>query len=216
MEARNQLNELASPPDETVQIARADLELARLALEEARRQLAGATLTAPFDGVVLEVKASLGDSVTASEGLIVLTDSSAVEIEATVIEEDYPLVQAGQPVELYFDVRPDAAITGSVSRIVPQRAEGDRPLYPVYIEPDDLPGGVLTGMTVDASIVIDGREKVLRLPQSAIRVRSDGTAQVEVWLGDHSETRTVKAGLIGDRYVEILEGLREGEQVVGE
>jgi multidrug efflux pump subunit AcrA (membrane-fusion protein) len=216
MEARKKLNELTSPSDVTVLAARADLEQARLAVEEARRQLAGAILTAPFDGVVLEVKAVLGDPVSANAGLILLADTSAVEIEATVIEEDYPLVQAGQPVELYFDVRPDAAVTGRVDRIVPQRTEDNRPLYPVYVAPDGLPEGLLPGMTVDASIVIDSREKVLRLPQSAIRVRSDGTAQVEVWLGDHSETRTVKAGLIGDRYVEILEGLREGEQVVGE
>jgi multidrug efflux pump subunit AcrA (membrane-fusion protein) len=69
-------------------------------------------------------------------------------------------------------------------------------------------------MTVDASIVIDSRSGVLRLPKSAIRVRSDGTAQVEVWTGVRIEERTVKAGLVGDEYVEILEGLREGERVV--
>ncbi len=214
--AKSKLDGLTSPSSETVLAAQADLEQARLELEEARRQLENSKIVAPFDGVVLEVKAGLGDSVAANAGLIVLADPSAVEIEATVIEEDYPLVQAGQLVELFFDVIPDAAVKGRVARVVPQRVEGDRLLYPVYIAVDDLPEGVLPGMTVDASIVIDTRENVLRLPRTALRVRSDGTARVEVWMGDHAEGRTVKVGLVGDQYVEILDGLREGEQVVAQ
>ncbi|MGH2592456.1 MAG: efflux RND transporter periplasmic adaptor subunit, partial [Anaerolineae bacterium] len=190
--AKSKLDESTSPSSETVLAAQADLEQARLELEEARRQLENSRIVAPLDGVVLEVKASLGDSVAANAGLIVLADPSAVEIEATVIEEDYPLVQAGQLVELFFDVMPDAAVTGHVARVVPQRVEGDRLLYPVYIAVDDLPEGVLPDMTVDASIVIDKRENVLRLPRAVVRTRSDGTAQVQVWTGDRIEERTVK------------------------
>jgi HlyD family secretion protein len=212
--AKSKLDELTAPKPETQLAAQADLERARLELEEARQQLARSTIVAPFDGVILEVKAGLGDAVTANAGLITLADTSAVEIQATIIEEDYPLVQAGQPVELHFDVRPDAVVTGRVDRIVPQRSADDRLLYPVYVTPDNLPEGLLPGMTVDASIVIDQRENVLRLPKSAARVRSDGTAQVDVWTGDRVEERTVEIGLVGDQYVEILEGLREGERVV--
>jgi RND family efflux transporter MFP subunit len=212
--AQSKLDELTAPNAATLLAAQADLEQARLELEEARRQLDASTIVAPFDGVVLEVMAGLGDSLAANAGLIVLSDTSQVEIETAVIEEDYPLVQPGQAVELYFDVQPDAAIEGRVSRLVPQRAADDRPLYPVYIEVSDVPEGLLPGMTVDASIVIDGRANALRLPRSAIRVRSDGTAQAEVWVGDHAEPRLVTAGLIGDQYVEILDGLREGERVV--
>ena len=212
--AKSKLDELTAPRPETQLAAQANLEQARLELEEARQQLAYSTIVAPFDGVILEVKAGLGDAVTANAGLITLADTSAVEIEATVIEEDYPLVQAGQPVELNFDVRPEAAVAGRVDRIVPQRTEDERLLYPVYIAPDNLPEGLLPGMTVDASIVIDKRENALRLPKSAARVRSDGTAQVDVWTGDRVEERTVKTGLVGDQYVEILEGLRAGERVV--
>jgi HlyD family secretion protein len=69
-------------------------------------------------------------------------------------------------------------------------------------------------MTVDASIVIAKQSNVLRLPRALVRARSDGTAQVRVWVGDHTEDRTVKVGLRGDQYVEIVDGLSEGEQVV--
>jgi RND family efflux transporter MFP subunit len=187
-----------------------------LALEQAQSDLAGATLTAPFDGVVLEVGAQPGESVAAGAGLAVLADPAAVEVEISIIEEDLPLVQPGQEAELFFDAQPDAAVPGRVARIVPQRLPGDRPLYPVYITADDLPEDLLAGMTVDASIVVASRSDVLRLPRTLVRARTDGTATIPVWTGGEIEERLVQTGLRGDVYIEILDGLHEGEQVVAQ
>jgi len=184
-------------------------------LTKAQIELENATLVAPYDGVVLEVKARAGETVAAGSGVVLLSNPSAVEVKSTVIEEDLPLVQPGQIVELYFDARSDAVVKGRVARIIPQRLSGDRPLYPVAIALDEIPTGLAPGMTADASIIVARHADVLRLPRALVRARSDGTAQVQVWLGDHAEARTVKIGLRGDQYVEILEGLREGDMVVG-
>jgi RND family efflux transporter MFP subunit len=185
-------------------------------IDRAQHDLAATSLTAPFAGVILEVHTRLGESVPAGQVLFMLADPRAVEVRATLVEEDVPVVQPGQVASLFFDALPEAEVAGRVARIVPQRAPGDRPLFPLYLSIDKVPEGVAPGMTVDASIVIDSRENVLRLPRVLVRTRSDGTAQVEVWLGDRAETRTIKVGLRGDVFVEILEGLREGEAVVGE
>jgi HlyD family secretion protein len=214
--ARNRLDELVAPAQTILLKAQVDLENARLAVEKAKRDLAAAALTAPFDGVVLEVLGNTGDAFTSGTPIVLLSDPSAVEVEATVIEEDIPLVERDQSVDLFFDAAPEALVSGRVARIVPQRIAGDRPLYPIYIELDHLPQGLAPGMTVDASIVIDSHEDVLRLPRAVVRARSDNSAIVSVWLGDHAEERSVQVGLRGDQYVEILNGLREGEQVVSE
>jgi HlyD family secretion protein len=193
-------------------VAQARAELARL-----ESQAAGARIVAPTDGVVLEVMANVGDAIAPGGGLILLTDPAAVEVQTTVIEEDLPLVQAGQSVDLFFDAQPDAIVRGTVTRIVPQRVrDKDRPLYTVYVAPDELPEGAVAGMTADASIVIAQRSKVLRLPRALVLARSDRSAQVKVWTGDRVEERTIQVGLRGDVYVEVLEGLREGELVVGQ
>jgi HlyD family secretion protein len=162
------------------------------------------------------VKARLGETAVANSSLIIMSNPYAVEAETSVIEEDLPLVKTGQTVELFFDAQPEAAVVGKVDRIVPQRTSGDRPLYPVYIAPDDVPDDLVPGMTVDASIAIDSRSGVLRLPRAVVRARSDNSAIVKVWTGDHIADRTIKTGLRGDLYVEIVEGLQEGDQVVGE
>jgi len=207
---------LREPDEAEVAGAQAAVEAARVQLAEAERDLAAATLTAPFDGVVLGVKANPGEMVVAGSELISLTDTAAVEVKGTVTEEDLPLVQVGQPAELFFDARPDVTVTGRVARIVPQRdAEASSPVYPIYITLDGAPSGLAPGMTVDASIIVAQRADVLRLPRALVRARADGTAQVKVWVNDHTEDRSVKVGLRGDQNVEIVEGLSEGEQVVG-
>ena len=186
-------------------------------LERAEANLEAASLTAPFDGVVLEVMARPGETIAPGMGLILLADPTAIEVRTTVIEEDLPLVQIGQPAELFFDAQPDAIVEGWVARIVPQRVRGEnRPLYYVYISMDEAPEGVVSGMTADASITISRRSDVLRLPRALVRARSNGTAQVTVWANEQEESRKVQVGLRGDVYIEILDGLREGEQVVGQ
>jgi HlyD family secretion protein len=192
------------------------VQLAELSLARAQADLEAATLVAPFNGTVLEVHAGPGEMVSAATGLIRLADGSRLEVEATVIEEDLPLVRSGQKVELFFDAQPEAQVVGGVARIVPQRLPGDRPLYPVYITIVDLPEGLLAGMTADASIVVDLRHDVLRLPRVLVRARSDGTATVQVWTGSEVEERTVHVGLRGDVYIEILDGIEEGQEVMAQ
>lgn len=200
-----------------VEAAQLRVQAAQMAVDKAHDALAAAVIVAPFDGVVLDVEAAVGETVNAGSLLLVLSDPRAVEIEASVIEEDFPLVEVGQAVELFFDAQPDVMPEASVARVVPQRIYGDRPLYPVIIAVDEaLPDTLAPGMTADASIILNSREDVLRLPRSVVRARGDGTAVVKVWDGQAVTERVAKVGLRGDTYVEVLEGLHEGEQVVAE
>jgi HlyD family secretion protein len=217
-EASEELKLLESGPlTKTLMRAELAVDQALLTLEQARADLEAAVLRAPFDGVVVAVHGVAGDQISAGASLIALLDPAAVEAQVTVIEEDLPLVEIGQGVEVFFDARPDATVQGRVARIVPQRESGsDRPLYPVYIALDQLPERLAPGMTVDCSIIIARRADVLCLPRALVRARSDGTAKVEVWANGQVEERTIQVGLRGDVYVEILDGLREGEQVVAQ
>jgi len=190
---------------------------AQLNLEKAQADLSATTIIAPVDGVVLSVTGNVGDAVSLGLRLMRLADQCAHEIEVSVIEEDLPLVQVGQTVDVFFDAQPDAEMQGTVARIVPQRIQGsDRPLYNVYIAIPDLPGGVVADMTVDTSIILDGRTDVLRLPRSLVSARAGETAVVTVWANNASEVRLIEVGLRGDTYIEIVSGISGGEEVVGQ
>ena len=190
----------------------------RQAVDNAQADLAAATLTAPFDGVILDLFAQPGSYSQPGSELILLADPTQGEVRTTVIEEDLSLVKIGQPAELFFDARPDLAIMGEVSRIVPRRVEGEaRPLYHVYISPTDpLPPEVVPGMTADASIIIDQVDDTLRLPRALALPRSDGTAIVKIWQNGRVSEQTVNVGLRGDVYIAISDGLLAGDEVVGE
>lgn len=185
-------------------------------VDKAQSDLDATTITAPFDGVVSEVTIRAGENVGTGQSLLVLADVSRGELVASVIEEDLPLVQAGQLADIYFDAAPDAIVSGTVNRIVPRRTGTERPLYPVYVSIPELPENLLPGMTADAIIIIDRHEDVLRLPRALVRANSDNRATVEVWNGRTTELREVEIGLRGDTYVEILSGLAEGDLVVGQ
>ena len=216
LEAQTNLTKLISPTATSLITARADLELARLSLEAARRQLALAALVAPFDGVVLEVKNKLGDTVNANAPLISLADPYALAVEAQVDEKDFALVQTDQLAQFLFDARPDITATGHVDQIIPQRASGSQALYPVVLAFDRLPDGLAADMSVDVSIAIARRSDVLRLPRAVVRAKADDTAQVNIWVNDHAEPRAIKVGLRGDLYVEIVAGLSAGDRVVSQ
>ena len=172
--------------------------------------------SAPFDGVVVEAAAILGAYLPPHAPLLRLSDPRAVEIQSTVIEEDLPLVRVGQDAELYFDAYLDV-VPGVVARIVPQRVPGEaRPLYHVILTAQEIPDAVLPGMTADAALIIDRVEDALRLPKALLRFMGSDGAEVQVWHEGAAETRMVQVGLRGDVYVEIVGGLQEGEEVVGQ
>jgi macrolide-specific efflux system membrane fusion protein len=139
----------------------------------------------------------------------------ALEIVANVTEEDFPLLSVGQGVEIFFDARPEVTVQGKVSSIIPLRIEGsDTPLYDIYITLDEVPDGLADGMTADTAITIAKRESVMCLPRAVVRASASDTTFVKVWDGVQEAEKEIKLGLRGDTYVEIVEGLNEGEQVV--
>jgi HlyD family secretion protein len=215
--AQNNYDRLQNGPDpQALQSAQYTLQDAQDQLAQAKSNLHKVDLVAPFDGVVTSVAATDGQMVSDGAAILTLTDPKAMEVDATVVEQDFPLVAAGQAVTLYFDALPEANVTGKISRIVPQRLSGAQANYLIAISLDNIPDHLVDGMSADASIVIDQRQNVLRLPRSLVRARSDGTAQVEVWNGLAVEKRTVEVGLKGDSYTEILSGLQAGDLVVAQ
>ncbi len=214
-QAQATLNAITDGPDAlAVALAEATLADAEARLATAQNVLTQLEITAPFDGVILEVSARTNETIPGATAIFVINDPLSVEVETTVIEEDLPYVAVGQPAEVYFDALPGEIITGTVTRIVPKRAAGDRPLYYVYLALEKVPPALTAGMSADSSIVIAQRPGVLCLPRALAQAAADGTATVEVWSNWSKQKRTIEVGLRGDTYVEILSGLKEGELVV--
>ncbi|KAF0165750.1 MAG: hypothetical protein FD157_926 [Rhodocyclaceae bacterium] len=177
---------------------------------EARRTL---SFRSPVSGVVLEKKAVAGMRFMPGEMLYQIADLSSVWVLADVFERDIAQVKAGQKVRLSISAYPEKSFTGTIAYIYPTLKAETRTI-PVRIELAN-PGGLLKpAMYASVELAVGERDKVVTVPVSA--VIDSGTRQIvliEKGAG-RFEPREVKLGARSDSYVEVIEGVRDGEPVV--
>ena len=168
---------------------------------------------APIDGVVLERNAVDGQGFKAGDVLFRIADHSAVWVMADVAEGDIGAVKAGQPVKVTARAHPGRVFSGKVAVVYPHLMKETRTAQ-VRIELPNLDLALLPDMYADVDIQTGGDETVVSVPQSA--VIDSGTRQVvilDVGAG-RFEPRDVRLGRKGDGYVEIADGLNEGDRIV--
>ena len=167
----------------------------------------------PRDGLVLERNAIEGMKAPAGQVLFRIADVSVVWVLADVPEHDFGSIQLGQPVTLRVRGFPGRAFTGKVNLIYPQVNRETRTTR-VRIEIPNPDSVLLPDMYADIEIAAGATEPLLAVPDSA--VVDSGTRQVVILDKGEGrfEPREVKLGARGEGYVEIREGLTEGDKVV--
>ncbi len=188
-----------------------DEQIARLrASGEARRTL---TLRAPAAGVVMEKKAVAGMRFMPGETLFQVADLSAVWVIADVFEQDIGKVRVGQKAMVRLDAYPERVFEGKVTYVYPTLKAETRSV-PVRVELAN-PGGLLKpAMFASLELSAAGGAKVLAVPSSAV-IDSGVRRIVLVQTGEgRFDSREVKLGARAGDYVEVLEGVKEGEPVV--
>lgn len=201
--------------EDNVDLAEDKAEAAEDALEQAEENLEEATVRAPCDGIVLEVKASVGDRVTKGEPIITLADLSKMRMLVTVTQEDVMSTEVGMSADITLDALPGTKLKGKVGNIMPLKSlTSQTPTYEVYLDLQDIPGGLLPGMTGGAEIFIAEKHNVLRLPRRLVKIAPDGSGRVEILENGEPVFRKVTIGVKGNNYYEIVSGLSEGDLAV--
>lgn len=169
--------------------------------------------SAPRDGIVLERNAIEGMRAQPGDVLFRIADTSVVWAMVDVAERSLGMISVGLPVTVKARSFPGREFAGKISVIYPQVNRETRTTR-VRIELSNPDGALLPDMYVDANIDTGSSQPVLAVPESA--VLDTGSRQavfVEKGQG-RFEPREVKLGHRGDGYVEIRQGLAEGEPVV--
>ncbi len=202
------------------QAAETDIGAARARVETARAGLSRTVLSAPFAGIVAEVTGEQGEYSTPSPpGIptppaIDLIDDACLFVSAPVDEVDAPRIKVGQVARVSLDAFPGRHYPARVKRIAPYVLEVEKQARTVEVEVQfDTPreaAGLLVGFSADAEIILDTRDKVLRLPTQA--VMEGGTALV--LREGRLQTRKLETGLANWEYTEVVKGLAAGDQVV--
>jgi membrane fusion protein, copper/silver efflux system len=183
------------------------------ALDEVKHATPTVSVIAPAGGQVVEKMAIQGARVAAGERLYRLVDFSHVWVIAEVYEQDLPMVQVGQAVDVALDAYPGETFRGKVGFIYPTLTTATRTAK-VRVELDNPDGKLKANMFAAVELSADMAAGVLSVPENAILdTGKRQTVLVERGEGRY-EPREVKVGRRADGYVEILEGVANNEKVV--
>ena len=177
---------------------------------EAKRTL---TFRSPVAGIVTEKKALQGMRFMPGEALYQVADLSAVWVVADVFEQDIGLVRSGARAKVMINAYPDKVFEGAVTYVYPTLKAETRTV-PVRVELAN-PGHLLKpGMFAQVELPVSARGAVVTVPVSA--VIDSGTRRIVLVRRDEGrfEPREVRLGARTDSHVEVVEGVKDGEQVV--
>lgn len=181
------------------------------AIDESRQAEPAVTFRAPVDGIVIDKQAVKGMHVTAGQTLYKVADLSVVWVEGDIYEGEMSLARVGGRATVTFDAYPAEQFVGRLVYIYPYVDERTR-TNKVRYEFANRRGQLKPGMFAHLEIAAPA-SRGIAVPMNA--VLDSGTEQlVFVAKGEGVfEPRHVKIGRrIGDD-VEIVEGIKEGEQV---
>lgn len=192
--------------------ARVAISQAEAALEQANIQLGEVVIKAPFDGVVAEVKVSTGSRVSQQTAVAQFL-SQEMEVSLNVPESMISQVKKGQSAALQLTAYPGQDFPGEVTSIAPT-ADKDTRTFEVKVTPTKGKELLRSGMYANVSILAQEKKNTLVAPQAAVTTQNDQPIVYVVKSDNTVEQRQVTTGLADNDRVEILAGLKAGEQIV--
>ena len=201
--------------------AQTQLALAREQVAQAKDKLAYwqaqaqfYVIRSPLSGVVTRVYQHTGDLASPKAPVLTIADTSQTIIRSSITDTEAARLRVGQPVNAEVDALPgDKAVPLRISRIYPAADAGSQ-LVTVEVAAPMLAGRVKEGSLARLSVILEKRSAVVVVPAYAIVARPGGKLVALVVSDGKSEERAVQLGIeAGDR-VEVLTGLRPGEQLI--
>ncbi len=197
------------------------------ALEDAREKLADYYIRAPLAGAIAKLDIKKPDNVSVNDIVaIIITPQKFAEIALN--EVDVAQIKIGQKVKLTFDAVEDLRLVGEVAELdLIGVMEQGVVTYNVKIAFDAADERIKPGMSVSADIVTEVKENILLVPNGAIKTENRrryvelpakpaiGSASPRgVVLAESPRRIDVQTGVSNDRFIEIVSGLSEGDQII--
>jgi HlyD family secretion protein/macrolide-specific efflux system membrane fusion protein len=203
------------------------------ALSEAESDMNEMTITAPMSGVVVGEPKTAGTMATQGSDnptvIMRIADLSSKQIQAKVDETDIGSIKVGQTATFTVDTYTGRTFTARVANISQtdtsnswdtksssssSSSSASVIYYYVTLDVDDPDNLLLPAMTARVEINTASKDDVLAVPISTLKTDSNGSYVIVKNPDGRQENRYVQTGIYSDEYVEIIDGLYEGEQVV--
>lgn len=203
-----------------IKASEAQVRQTQAALNLAETNLRYTRIVSPVNGTVISRSIDIGQTVAASFQtptlFTIAQDLTKMQIVASVDEADIGRIKADQPVTFTVDAYPELPFKGNVSEIRNAPATVQNVVtYDVIVKVDNPDLQLKPGMTANVSIIIDDKKGILRLPNSALRLKiTDKTIATAaprgtgVWILENKQPKRVPVtiGISDNRFTELLSG----------
>lgn len=204
-------------PDPALTLA---VESSRLQIEDLEQEISKNQLFAPYGGEVTSIDAVAGDTVQIGTPVLSLVDNTRIEIlaDSAAIEnsnrKSAPQLRVGQSLTITFSRYPGQVLSGTIS-LSPndQASESTDTNYHITFDTQALT--LEPGDLADLQVNLGRKYDALWLPPEAVKF-SGNRATVVVRVDGEDKRIEVPTGIVTDKEVEILNGLKEGDVVIGQ
>lgn len=194
-----------------VEQLKAQLQSSEAAGKLAEKKLADTEIRAPFLGSIKERRVSPGEFLKVQSPVMVIVRTDQLRARLAVPEKWASAVKTGAMIEVQVEAYPGETFQGKLVRINPAVLQDSRTFEVEALLPNPA-RKLKPGFFIQASLPSDLQEKTLTVPDQSVTYRY-GVYKVYVVNGSRVAERQIKPGAQQNSRVEILEGLRAGEQV---
>ncbi|MGE5418091.1 MAG: efflux RND transporter periplasmic adaptor subunit [Acidobacteriota bacterium] len=200
--------------------ASAAVDQAQSARQDARNLLSNCTINSPIDGFIGLIEITEGNMATSQLPVAVVSNTNTVKVVANVGESDIGQIKVNTPVTVKVDSQGGKIIPGVIDKVA-MIADPITRRFPVEIKIDNPENVLKSGMFAEVTIPIEKRFNVVKVPKIALLEKGSNidVYVVKIAGGDFKGKTTaferpLKIGIEGKDYVEVLEGVKEGEDVI--
>ncbi|ALG14010.1 efflux RND transporter periplasmic adaptor subunit [Kibdelosporangium phytohabitans] len=231
-----------SQQQQSTKSLQAQVDQAKVSVEQAEQAVAATTLTAPGDGTVTALNGTVGQkagsggasssggtsggSSTAatsgsssgsagSSGFITITNLAGLQVRANLAEIDVAKVKAGQDATVTLNALPDTPQPAKVAAIDLTATTGSNSVvtYGVTLTLNEPPVQLRPGQSASVAITVAKADNAVAIPSAAMR--TVGASHTVTVMANGQETnRPIEIGVRSESLVQVTSGLNAGEQVV--
>lgn len=193
----------------TDNLSELDAKSAKELVEEGKKGI-----TAEFNGIVSKADIKQGAAVTQGMELFTIQNTDKASVDATLSKYDYDTVKEGQSAEITLGDNTYQGTVTKMSHIAVQNEKGT-PVISATVSINDPDDDIFLGVDAKVKIHAASAKNVVTLPVEVVNIGKDGSFCYVIEDGLVTK-RDITTGISSEDYVEVIDGIKEGEEVISD
>lgn len=193
----------------TDNLSELDAKSAKELVEEGKKGI-----TAEFNGIVSKADIKQGAAVTQGMELFTIQNTDKASVDVTLSKYDYDTVKEGQSAEITLGDNTYQGTVTKMSHIAVQNEKGT-PVISATVSINDPDDDIFLGVDAKVKIHAASAKNVVTLPVEVVNIGKDGSFCYVIEDGLVTK-RNITTGISSEDYVEVIDGIKEGEEVISD